>query len=271
MNPSFSRSSWLAGLVLAATSALFLSLSLPSPAAPAAPLKVLLIAGGCCHDYNAQRNLLKEGLEARAHVVVDIDYSADQSTKATFERYQSAEWAKGYDLVIHDECSADVKETVYVDNVLAPHRAGLPAINLHCAMHCYRTGTDAWFKFCGIQSASHGPQQPIEVTFTNTTHAITKGLAGWTTGNEELYNNIKIFPSATPLATGQQIVKTRDGASRTNTYVVVWANDYQGARVFNTTLGHNNKLVGDARYLDLLTRGLLWATGKGPEYLKPAK
>ncbi len=238
---------------------------------PEKPLKALLIAGGCCHDYASQKNLLKDGLESRLHLTVDIVYSSDSSTKARFKPYEGQDWAKGYDIVIHDECSADVKDMPYVQNVLAPHKAGVPAINLHCAMHCYRTGTDDWFEFCGIQSASHGPQKPIEVKFTKGEHPATRGLSGWTTGNEELYNNIKIFPSATPLARGTQVVSGRDGASRTNEFVVVWANDYHGAKVFNTTLGHNNALVGDDRYLDLLARGLVWATGRGQEYWKSKK
>lgn len=261
------RSSPLASLI-----ALGACLALPLTAADAPkPLRAVLIAGGCCHDYATQKNLIKEGLEARAHVTVDVVYSADKSTKATFEPYQKPDWAAGYDLIIHDECSADVKDMAYVQNVLAPHKAGVPAINLHCAMHSYRTGTDDWFKFCGIQSASHGPQKPIEVTFVNSDHPATKGLKGWTTGNEELYNNIKVFPTATPLARGKQVVPGRDGTSRTDEYVVVWANDYQGTKVFNTTLGHNNLLVGDSRYLDLLARGLIWATGRGPDYLKTSK
>jgi type 1 glutamine amidotransferase len=240
-------------------------------AAEPKPLKALLIAGGCCHDYASQKNLLKEGLEARLHVTVDVAYSPDKNTKATFEPYEKPDWAKGYDIVIHDECSADVKDMPYVQNILAPHKAGTPAINLHCAMHCYRTGTDDWFLFCGIQSASHGPQKPIEVKFVNAEHPITKGLTGWTTGNEELYNNVQVFPTATPLAKGAQIVPGRDSSSRTNEYVVVWVNDYHGAKVFNTTLGHNNSLVGDDRYLNLLARGLVWATGRGPEYWKARK
>jgi type 1 glutamine amidotransferase len=53
--------------------------------------------------------------------------------------------------------------------------------------------------------------------------------------------------------------------------VVVWTNRYaQNTRVFATTLGHNNDTVGDARYLDLVTRGLLWSCDKlNPTYLKP--
>jgi type 1 glutamine amidotransferase len=41
------------------------------------------------------------------------------------------------------------------------------------------------------------------------------------------------------------------------------------ARVFSTTLGHNNATVADPRYLDLVTRGLLWACGKLSEDGKP--
>jgi type 1 glutamine amidotransferase len=46
-------------------------------------------------------------------------------------------------------------------------------------------------------------------------------------------------------------------------YVVTWVNQYQDkTRVFSTTIGHNNETVADPRYLDLVSRGLLWACGK---------
>ena len=80
--------------------------------------------------------------------------------------------------------------------------------------------------------------------------------------NEELYNNIQIFPTAKALARGTQTAKNKDGLAKEDKSVVVWVNDYQGTRVFSTTIGHNNDTVADARYLDLVTRGLLWACGK---------
>ena len=43
------------------------------------PLKVLLVTGGCCHEYAKQKDLLKAGLEARAHVVVEQAHSDDKS------------------------------------------------------------------------------------------------------------------------------------------------------------------------------------------------
>lgn len=222
-------------------------------AEPNKPLKVLLITGGCCHNYGKQKELLKQGLEARANVKVDIVYSEDTSTKARFDIYQKPNWAEGYDAVIHDECTSDVKEIPYVQNILAAHKKGLPAVNLHCAMHCYRTGTNDWFEFVGIQSTGHGPQQPIEISYIDRDHPVAKPLENWKTINEELYNNVKVFDTARPLARGRQ---------GNSDFVVTWVNQYGKTRVFSTTLGHNNDTVGDPRYLDLVTRGLLWSCDK---------
>ena len=112
-----------------------------------------------------------------------------------------------------------------------------------------------------MQSSGHGSQLPISITFTDPTSPITKGLTDWTTINEELYNNVKLFSGARPLAQGKQ------GKSD---FVVVWTNLYQDkTRVFSTTIGHNNRTVEDPRYLDLVVRGVLWACGKLGEDGKP--
>jgi type 1 glutamine amidotransferase len=257
-------------LVTLFTLAIVVATPAPAPAADARPLRALLITGGCCHDYGKQKDILKKGIEERANVELTQVHTADSSTKARFEMYEKADWAKGYDVVIHDECSSDVKELPYVQNILNAHKAGVGAVNLHCAMHCYRTGTDDWFQFVGIQSAAHGPQEPIAVTFVDKQHALTRGFEDWTTVKEELYNNIKVFPTAHPLARGKQMVRQKDGTEKAVDYVVAWANDYGKTRVFSTTLGHNNATVGDARYLDLVTRGLLWSCGKLGADGKPA-
>ncbi|MFN9371289.1 MAG: ThuA domain-containing protein, partial [Planctomycetaceae bacterium] len=185
---------------------------------PPRPLRALLITGGCCHDYARQKDLLKRGIEARAYVQVTQVHTGDTSTKARFEMYNSPEWAQGYDVIIHDECTSDVTEIPYVENILAPHRQGLPAVNLHCAMHCYRTGRDDWFQFVGIHSTGHGPQKPIDITFIDRDHPITRGLENWTTVNEELYNNIRLFDTTVPLARGRQ-----DTGAKVDDFVVAWA------------------------------------------------
>jgi len=235
-------------------------------AEPPKPLKALLVAGGCCHDYEKQKEVLKTGIEARAHVVVDVCYSPDRSTKARFTCYDKEDWAAGYDVVIHDECSSDVKEGPYVQRILDAHRKGVPAVNLHCAMHSYRLGNDDWFQFLGLHSMAHGPQKPIDVKYVDREHPITRTLGDWTTINEELYNNLRVFDTAKPLARGVQ-----DTGKKVDDYVVTWVNQYGKTRVFCTTLGHNTATVADPRYLELVTRGLLWSCDKlDDRYLKPA-
>jgi type 1 glutamine amidotransferase len=252
--------------------ALFLVLTLLTAAAFAAetvkPLKALLVIGGCCHDYTAQKDILKEGLEQRINVKVDIAFSADKTNAPALPILGNPDYAKGYDLVIHDECGAAISDPATIQAVLAPHRAGMPGVNLHCAMHSYRIGPPAtpadagseraaWFEYLGIQSSGHGPKVPMVINFTGGQNPIVRGFTEWTTGNEELYNNIQIYPTATVLARGKQIVKEKEVD-----FAVVWTNDYRGTRVFSTTIGHTNETVTDARYLDLVARGVLWACKK---------
>nr|WP_044303886.1 ThuA domain-containing protein [Rhodopirellula sallentina] len=248
----------------------------------ASPLKVLLVAGGCCHDYETQSKLLKEGIEQRIHANVTVVTSDQSNTKATFEIYEADDWAEGYDVVIHDECSANVTERPYVDRILAAHRNGTPAVNLHCAMHSYRWGNyrapvkpgadnAAWYEMIGVQSTVHGPRAPIDVLYTNSNHPITKGMEDWRTIDEELYNNVRVFDGTSALVGGNQMVPPNkrqlkmnpDAKAKEATAVVAWTNEYgpKKTRIFSTSLGHQNETVADERYMELVVRGVLWATG----------
>ena len=245
---------------------------LPSQAQDPKPLKILLITGGCCHDYAAQKDILKAGIEKRLHATVDQVHTDDKSTKPPLAIYGNPDYAKGYDLVIHDECAAAISDEAVIAGVLSPHRHGIPGVNLHCAMHCYRIGNAGepavagtphgwWFEYLGLQSSGHGPQQPIEITHLDKANPISQGQPNWTTVNEELYNNIQVFDSATPIARGKQSYAAKDGTPKESDYVVAWTNLYQNkTRVFSTTIGHNNTTVQDDRYLDLVSRGIVWAT-----------
>ena len=229
------------------------------------PLKALLITGGCCHDYEHQKTVLSDGISKLANVKWTIVEEGDNTTDHEVSIYTNADWAKGYDVIVHDECFANVKDEAFVEGILKAHRAGVPAVNLHCTMHCYRVGFDTfkdWFAFTGLDTRAHGPQLPIEITYVKTDHPITKGLENWTTIKEELYNNIQIWDTVTPLARGKQMVKQSDGSMKEVDSMITWVNKYHGTRVFSTTLGHNTETCNDPRYLKLVTRGLLWACDK---------
>lgn len=224
------------------------------------PLRALLVAGGCCHDYVKQHEILSQGIQARANVQVDVIWTDDKSTNPPLPLYEKIDWAKGYDVIIHDECAAGNNDKAVLTRILEAHKT-IPSVQLHCAMHSFRTGEDRWFKHLGLQSNAHNWQKPISIKFVDAEHPITKGLADWTTINEELYNNVNLF-DAHALAMGTQEQKSADGSIKPVQYIVAWINEKVGARSFSTTIGHNNETVADARYLDLVTRGMLWSMDK---------
>jgi type 1 glutamine amidotransferase len=262
-----------------------IALGLLLTAAPAVaddkPIRALLVLGGCCHDYAAQKDILTKGISGKANVSWAVAYDPTKKTTELNPIYGKDDWSKGFDVIVHDECSADVKDAATVERVLKPHKDGLPAVVLHCGMHSFRgDGYDksdtAWFRFTGLATKGHGPQAPIAVTFVDKTHPVAKGMDDWRTANEELYNNVsgKLYDTAAPLIRGQQTVTPKGGKEpRTDDTVIAWTNTYNGkAKVFATTLGHNNATVADDRYLTLIARGLLWSVGKLDDaHLKPAK
>jgi hypothetical protein len=246
----------------------------------AKPLKVLLLTGGCCHDYKAQKDILKKGIEERINAEVTQVHTDDSSTKPPLAFLGNPDYAKGYDVVIHDECAADIKDPALIQGVLKPHQDGIPGVNLHCAMHCYRFGdfgkpvpagaeNSHWYEYLGLQSTGHGAQLPITVKVLDEKNPITASIIGWVTGKEELYNNIQIL-TGKALARGAQGAGDKPGQNDT---VVVWTNEYgtKKTKVFSTTLGHNNTTVSDPKYLDLVAHGILFVTDKMTPDGKPIK
>src|SRR5579872_3328276 len=145
------------------------------------PLQVLLVCGGCCHDYDHQKVLLAKGLEERAHVQVTMVQQGGTVTTSKIPLYEKENWSEGFDVVIHDECFSDAKEPDWTARILNPHKAGLPAVLLHCAMHCYRDGTDEWFKFCGVTSRRHGANYAHDVINRDARHPIMENFGtAWT-------------------------------------------------------------------------------------------
>lgn len=246
-----------------------------SRAAEPKSIKALYISGGCCHDYKHQKTVVTEGISKTLADKVKIDWtiydSGEGSTTFKAEPYKKADWYKGYDLVVHDECWADVNDRDFIAGILKAHgpEGKVPAVNLHCTMHCYRknianekmwTFRD-WFAFTGVESHGHGPQKPIAIHFLDPATPINKGLSDWTTINEELYNNFEVMKTAVPVAKGKQSFPGKDGKVNDVEWVVSWTNLYQGTRVFSTTLGHNTATCADQRYLDHISNGVLYALG----------
>jgi len=236
----------------------------PGTAPAVKPLRALLITGGCCHEYSKQGLILAEGLSRRANI--EIKVVQDPGANGTQHRvsvYEKENWTEGYDIILHNECYSDEKDPAWLERIVKPHRGGVPAVVIHCAMHCYRAPTDDWFKFVGVTSRRHGSHFAYATFNVKPQHPIMAGFPPvWQTPMEELYHIESVAASATPLSMGYSH-ETKKGEAN------VWINQFGQARVFGTTIGHYSQTMSDPVFLDLLARGTLWAAGKLGEDGKP--
>jgi uncharacterized protein len=226
-------------------------------AAPAKPLRALMVCGGCCHDYESQKKIISEGVSSRANVIWTIVHEGGDRRDHKVSIYEKADWAKGYDVVVHNECFGQIDDVAFVERIAAAHKAGVPAVMLHCSSHSYRAAkTEEWQQCVGITSVRHEKRRDLKIERVNAEHPVMKGFPEvWDNPDDELYVNVKVWPDVVPLAKAY-------GQDTKQDHVVIWANTYGQARVFSTTLGHQNSTMQSPVYLDVVTRGLLWACGK---------
>jgi type 1 glutamine amidotransferase len=222
------------------------------------PVRALLITGGCCHNYTFQARQLTNAVAKLAQVEWTVANEGGDGTKAQIPLYDNPNWARGFDVVVHNECFADTVDHDYIRRITAAHKSGVPAVVIHCAMHTYRaTDIDDWREFLGVTSRRHDHQSKYPVKPVVPEHPILKGFPdSWVTPMDELYVIEKLWPNAKALATS---VSEQDG----KTYPVIWVNEFGGkTRVFGTTYGHSDETWRDPAFLTYVSRGVVWAAGR---------
>ena len=231
------------------------------------PIKALLVTGGPFHDYTKQKQDLTEGISKRANVQWTIYHEGDKGgTKFELPIYNNPDWAKGYDVVVHNECFADVIDEAFIKRVCKPHEDGVPGIFIHCCMHTFRavTTTDEYRHMLGVTTVRHETARMLEVKPVKADHPIMKGFPDIfkTPVIDEAYVIEKVWPDCTPLA-------TTFGVETQKNHPCIWVNQYGKARIFGTTLGHPNEMIESPVFLDTLARGLLWTCNKLGDDGKP--
>ncbi|MBI1371234.1 MAG: ThuA domain-containing protein [Phycisphaera sp.] len=224
------------------------------------PIRALMITGGCCHDYENQKKIISEGVSARANVTWTIVHEGGNTKNYKVSIYSDPDWAKGYDIVVHNECFGAVDDPKFLEGIVAPHKAGVPAVVIHCSMHSYRAApnADIWREFLGVKTTSHESHHPVEVKNVNPTHPIMTGFGeSFDVEKGELYKIEKVYDTCTPLAQAY-------GKDTKKDHVCVWVNVFgpNKTRVFGTTVGHDNSTMQQAKWLDMVARGVLWACDK---------
>ena len=194
------------------------------PTGPPGPrVKALLVSGGCCHDYPGQARVIMDAVGKVVPVDWMVAVQGGRGTTGALPVYDSPDWAKGYDIVVHNECFADITDPAFIRKITAAHKSGPPAIVIHCAMHTFRAATiDDWREFLGVTSRRHTKQFNIPVKIVAKDHAIMKGFKeDWVTPSDELYVIDKLWPGAAAVASA---VSPEDQKE----YPLAWTNQVPG-------------------------------------------
>ena len=232
--------------------------AIPMSAQQARPIRALYVTGGGFHDFVAQEKIVPPGIAARTNIVWTIDHTADTSTAMLIPRHRTIAWADSFDVVVYNMSFSYVVDPQWIERIAHAHRdRGVAAVILHGATHSYRRSTtDAWRELMGVASMRHDRQREFRIERLVAADPIVKALPKeWGPGSDELYNIDRTWPTTTPLVQAWSVEGEKN-------FPVVWTNTYGKARVFATTMGHTNRTMSDPVYLDLVTRGLLWAVGK---------
>jgi len=212
------------------------------------PQRVLWVAGGVCHDFDALVPQLTSSLRPLLDATIDV--------KLDLEVWRDEKFADAYDAVVYQFCF-DEADGLLIDHALQATRSGKPTVILHCGVHSFRNSDRVreWERCCGMRSKSHDPYQPFQTIKLDPAHPITKAWPeDWTTSGDELYQTIELLAGSHPLL---EVKSPQDG----RVHVVAWTSSYGAGRVFATTLGHDLKTASDPAYPRLLADGLSWACG----------
>ncbi len=238
------------------------------------PLNVLVVSGGCCHDYPGQNRILYDVLNPVAPInwTFVLGMTNLSVSQGKLPLYADPGYATKFDVVIHNECWANGDfPPAFMQNLTGGHDRGIPAVMLHCSLHSYRASPlDYWRELIGVTSMRHTFAHPIKITWDQSS-PIAKGMPEWTTPTDELYVITKVWPGATPVATAINNQRNPQGQldqgvkGPNETYPVAWTHTYKGGtRVFGTSLGHGNPTWETPQFRELLVRGFRWAMGKDP-------
>ncbi|MEX1269181.1 MAG: family 16 glycoside hydrolase [Balneolaceae bacterium] len=236
-------------------------------------LNILMITGGGpWHNYDVQKDQIYDGLMERlSNIDITIDYEGgDTNTMAStdffFSRHLQEDWAADFDLVIYNHCNLQVKDEDYVKGIVEQHvKHQVPAMMLHCPMHLYQyaegDAPNIWWDFTGAVSYYHEKENhpntpPYTIETLAPYHPILKNYPrSWRTPKGELYLIVELNDNAKPL--------THAFSVETHAYhETAWINEYEGVKVFSSTLGHHDVSMGADVNLNLIASGVLWATGK---------
>ncbi|MCX7045623.1 MAG: PmoA family protein [Candidatus Sumerlaeota bacterium] len=224
-------------------------------AAERAPVKVLILSGRNNHDWKTTTPALKKILEDNGRFAVPVDVTEPPA------KLDAASLAK-YDVIISNwsnwpktderDWGPDVEKAV-LDFV----RGGKGFVLFHAAAATFIS----WPEFQQMAGSTwgkethHGKQHEFKVVMADKDHPITRGLQDfWIT--DELWRRAQMQPTAHILC---RALSAKDPGESGQDEPVAHCSEFGKGRCFNLILGHDTKVMQNAAWTVLMTRGVEWA------------
>lgn len=138
---------------------------------------------------------------------------------------------------------------------------------IHCASYCFHNSPE-YIALVGAQFQRHGTGT-FDTNVVDAEHAITKGLAPFTTWDETYVHHRHNGEH-------RHVLQTRSEGQNEEPWT--WVRTHGQGRVFYTAYGHDARTWSNPGFQALVERGIRWAAGRGavfdstvrvPENLKP--
>lgn len=224
-----------------------------------APIKALLLTGGCCHDYDQQKKIIQNFTSKKLNIEWNVLHEGGSLKNHKLSIYDSENWSDKYDVVVHNECFAKMDDDNFAKKAVLSHLSSdIGIVMMHCAMHTFKYGNEgrqAWCEMIGVESKKHEHQDIYTVKNVAPEHPIMKDFPKeWKTPKDELYIIEQEFASVTPLAKSRSLKDNKN-------YTCIWTNEIGDNKIFGITFGHNNEMLESKEFQEVFSRGLLWASG----------
>jgi hypothetical protein len=225
------------------------------------------------HDYEATQNNLQRIVQDKLNL--DMVF-VGKTSQESLDLLKKPDFLRGYQLFIYNACFADLEDLSILRNINREIAAsGVPTVFLHCAMHNFRWSSTkpgvfgwgrssrlqelwgktypneqlpAFWQLTGMDTVSHDWIRSFEVSKTHD-HPITRMIPQtWTLAREERYRTLQMADDAEVLL-------------ESGPHAIAWLHRFGKARIFATTLGHDEATQNDPNFAELLTQAIAFITG----------
>jgi len=230
-------------------------------------VKVLIVTGDHGHNWKATTPILKDILTKAGHKVDVTEKPRLDLTPAKLDAYDVLlfnykDTTRGA-AANPDSVWTDANKNAFADAI----HAGTGLVVYHHANSAFTDGS-AWSKKFEKLTAGgwrkqgyHGKMHEFTVT-PQKDHQITRGLAPFRHGRDELYQNSLITEGSEVLVTAFSD-PSKDPKNTELDEPMVWINSYGKGRVVQNALGHDPTAMQGAGFAKLMVRCVEWAGEKG--------